>query len=316
MSLSDFNSLWVEKYRPKKVSEFVISNNNLDIVNSFNTNKKIPNLLFIGTPGIGKTSLAKIIVNNILNCQYLYINASDESGIDTIRTKVSTFSQTKSIDGGIKVVILDEADGISIDGQRALRNTMEEFSNITRFILTANYSYRIIPALHSRCQTLDLTPPVDLIIKRCVHILKEEKIEIPNEQKNNLLSLVKKHYPDLRKTINDLQKFSVTGKLKIIDNVNDTFLSLIYKEIKNKNITAIRKILIENEGVFNSDYVSLLKGLFEYVENNAENNEIKKKELLIIAEHLYRSAFVVDQEINCFSCLILLSDPALFSVFR
>jgi len=316
MSLSDFNSLWVEKYRPKTISEFVISNNNLEIITSFNKQKKIPNLLFIGTPGLGKTSLAKIIVKDILSCQYLYINASDESGIDIIRTKVSTFAQTKSIDGGLKTVVLDEADGISIDGQRALRNTMEEFSNITRFILTANYSYRIIPALHSRCQTLDLTPPVDQVIKRCVHILKEEKIEIPAEQKNNLLSLVKKHYPDVRKIINDLQKFSVTGKLKIIDNVNDTFLSLVYKEVKNKNITAIRKVLIENEAVFNSDYVSLLSGLFEYVESNAENNEIKKKELLIISEHLYRSAFVVDQEINCFSCLILLSDPALFSVLR
>jgi len=316
MNLSDISSLWVEKYRPKKLDDFVISDSNLEIVNSFSVKGQIPNLLLAGKQGLGKTSLAKIIVNDILKCQYLYINASDENGIDTIRTKVTQFSQTKSIDGNIKVVILDEADGISLEGQRALRNTMEEFSSITRFILTANYKYRIIPALQSRCQFLDLTPPLDRSIKRCVSILKEEKVEIDSEQKSILLDFIKSCYPDLRSCINELQKYSSTGKLKIYNFKNEELVTLIYKEIKAKNINALRKALIENEGSFNSDYVSLLRTLFKYIEENESNLEQKKKSLIIIAEHLYRSSFVVDQEINCFSCFILLTEPALFSVFR
>lgn len=316
MSIAEFNSLWVEKYRPKSLLDYVISETNLVVLNSFKQKKEIPNLLFLGTPGLGKTTLAKIIVNELLDCQYLYINASDESGIDTIRTKVSIFAQTKSIDGNIKVVILDEADGISLEGQRALRNLMEEYSNNTRFILTANFSYRIIQALHSRCQSLDLTPPIDGLVKRCVFILKQEKIEINDDQKSKLINLIKSNYPDLRKCINDLQKFSVTGKLIINESLDNNFLQIIYKEVQNKNITALRKVLIDNEQIFNSDYVSLLRNLFNYVESCDVAPEIKKKHLVIIAEHLYRSAFVVDQEINCYNCLILLSDPSLFLVFR
>ena len=167
MTINDFNSLWCEKYRPKKLEDFVITEKNLEIIESFKNKKQIPNLLFLGTPGIGKTTLAKIIVNSILQCQYLYINASDENGIDTIRTKVTGFAQTKSFDGNLKTIILDECDGLTMDGQRALRNTMEELSGFTRFILTANYRYKIIPALQSRCQSIDLTPPHDLVIKRC-----------------------------------------------------------------------------------------------------------------------------------------------------
>jgi replication factor C small subunit len=126
----DFSNLWVEKWRPKTLSDFIISDKNKTIIDSFKDKKEIPNLLFTGTPGLGKTSLAKILVNDILDCQYLYINASDENGIDTIRNKVTGFAQTKSLDGKIKVIILDETDGLSIDAQRALRNTIEEFAKI------------------------------------------------------------------------------------------------------------------------------------------------------------------------------------------
>lgn len=313
--MHNFDSIWVEKYRPKQLNDFVVSNNNLQIINSFIKDKQIPNLLFTGTPGIGKTTLAKIITNQILQCQYLYINASDENGIDTIRTKVTNFSQTKSLDGNLKVVILDECDGLTIDGQRALRNTMEEMSHLTRFILTANYNYKIIPALQSRCQSIDLTPPLDGVTKRCVSVLKNEEIDIPEAQKPLLLNLIKQFYPDLRKTINEIQKHSSSGELKINTCNTDSVLNLVYKEIKNKNINSLRRALIENEQSFNSDYQSLLKELFNYVDSNEPDLEYKKKALVIIAEHLYRSSFVVDQEINFFACTILLSDTQLLGKY-
>jgi DNA polymerase III delta prime subunit len=315
MTINDFNNLWCEKYRPRELEEFVTTDKNLELIQSFAKNKQIPNLLFLGSPGIGKTTLAKIIVNNLLDCQYLYINASDENGIDTIRTKVTGFAQTKSIDGNLKTIILDECDGLTMDGQRALRNTMEELAGFTRFILTANYKYKIIPALQSRCQSLDLTPPIDCVVKRCAHILKSENIAVENGQKSKLVELVKKFYPDIRLCINELQKFSVSGKLKINEfNPND-LLNLIYKEIKNKNINSLRKALIENESSFNSDYVTLMRSLFNYIDENELDLDYKKKSLIIVAEHLYRSAFVIDQEINFFACIILLSDTQLLGKY-
>jgi len=304
----DFSNLWVEKYRPSALSDFTISDKNKTVIESYKSQKEIPNLLFIGTPGIGKTTLAKILVNEVLECQYLYINASDENGIDTIRTKVTSFAQTKSIDGKIKVIILDETDGLSIDAQRALRNTMEEFAKITRFILTANYKHRVITALQSRCQGFDLTPSLDGVVKRCVHILKAEKVNIPTEEKQKLMEFIKSFYPDLRKCINELQKSSASGTLKLTDSFNDDVLTLIYEQIKNKNVIALRKALIESEQQFNSDYVTLMRNLFNYIDNQDIQLNVKKKYLLILAEHLYRSSFVVDQEINCYTCFIAMSE--------
>jgi len=304
----DFSNLWVEKYRPSALSDFTISDKNKTVIESYKSQKEIPNLLFIGTPGIGKTTLAKILVNEVLECQYLYINASDENGIDTIRTKVTSFAQTKSIDGKIKVIILDETDGLSIDAQRALRNTMEEFAKITRFILTANYKHRVITALQSRCQGFDLTPSLDGVVKRCVHILKAEKVNIPTEEKQKLMEFIKSFYPDLRKCINELQKSSASGTLKLTDSFNDDVLTLIYEQIKNKNVMALRKALIESEQQFNSDYVTLMRNLFNYIDNQDIQLNIKKKYLLTLAEHLYRSSFVVDQEINCYTCFIAMSE--------
>jgi len=309
----NFNNIWVEKYRPKSLEDFVISDDNKRIIESFLQKKEIPNLLFTGTPGIGKTSLAKIIVNDILQCQYLYINASDENGIDTIRTKVTSFAQTRSFDGKIKVIVLDETDGLTIDGQRALRNTMEEYSKITRFILTANYKHKIITALQSRCQSIDLVPPLAGVAKRFLYILKNEGVTVSEDDKSKLVHLVKAFYPDLRKCINELHKASSSGKLSIIENKTNDVLELILTNIKSKNVLSLRKSLIENEQKFNSDYVNLLRGLFNFIDEKSYNEtelnlELKKKYLLIIAEHLYRSAFVVDQEINCYSCFIQLSD--------
>ena len=169
----EFDKIWVEKYRPAKLNDLILDDKSLRIVSQFKG--EIPNLLFVGSPGTGKTTLARIIVNDILGCNYLYINASDESGIDTIRHNITNFAQTKSFDGGVKVVVLDEADGLTSQAQAALRNTMETYAKYCRFILTANYKHKIIPALQSRCQSLDLKPVIDQAVKRCYNILQQEK---------------------------------------------------------------------------------------------------------------------------------------------
>ena len=209
---------------------------------------------------------------------------------------------------GSQQILTSNCDGLSIDAQRALRNTMEEFAGITRFILTANYKYKIIPALQSRCQSFDLTPPVDLAVKRCVSVLKKENIIVPDDQRVKLVEFIKGTYPDLRKCINELQKFSSSGTLVLNDIKNNKVLELIFKEVKKNNVELLRKALIESEQTFNADYVSLLRNLFNYVDEAETSSNHKRLYLLVIAEAIYRSAFVVDQEINCYACLIQLSE--------
>ena len=304
-----FDSLWVEKYRPVHLDDLIVSEDNKRIISKFKDDSEIPNLLFAGPPGVGKTTLAKILVNDVLGCQYLYINASDENGIDTIRTKVTQFAQTRSIDGNIKAIILDECDGLSQDAQRALRNTMEEHAAVTRFILTANYNHRIIPALQSRCQTLDLTPPLDGCNARVSKILQSENIVVDSDKSDRLEAFIRRNYPDLRRIINELQKFCSNGSL----NINDTgkgeeFARQIIGLTLKGHVLKVRRYIIENEQRFNSDYPMLLKTLFDSLDKSNVADNHKKMGLVIISEALYRSAFVVDQEINCYSCLIQLAD--------
>jgi len=296
-----FNNLWVEKYRPKTIDEMVLSSENRAY---FNTLKdEVPNLLFVGTPGIGKTTIAKIIVQDILKCQYLYINASDENGIDTIRSKVCGFSQTKSLDGSIKIVILDEADGITIDGQRALRNTMEEYSSFTRFILTANYKHKIIPAIQSRTQYFDLNPSVQDVLSRIVYILRTENIEVPTTERVNLARVIKDNYPDIRKIINTIQKYSVSGVLHIKDTADrNDIVTKINNHLVSKKVLELRKFLIENENEFQGDYASLLKHYLNFIYNSDTKPDTKRQVIIIISEYLYRDAFVLDKEINSFAC--------------
>ena len=305
-----FENLWVEKYRPKVLDDLIVTHKNRTIIDCFVAKKEIPNILLVGSPGVGKTTLAKIVVNSILNCQYLYINASDENGIDTIRSKVTQFAQTMSLDGQIKVIILDECDGLSQDAQRALRNTMEEYAQMTRFILTANYGHRVIPALQSRCQSLDLTPPLDGCCDRIDYILLGEGVIVDDDQKKRLAKFVKSNYPDFRKIINEVQKFCIDGNLQITNSSSCTeFTEQIWLLISNGHVLKLRKHIIENEEKFGSDYQVLMKTLFNYIDSSSKIPSNKKKMyLVVIAEALYRSAFVADQEINCYSCLIQLSE--------
>ena len=303
----DFDKIWVEKYRPTTLDDIILDERTLKQVKEFK--EEIPNLLFVGNPGTGKTTLARIIVNDVLGCNYLYINASDESGIDTIRHSITNFAQTKSFDGKVKVVILDEADGLTTQAQSALRNTMETYAKYCRFILTANYKHKIIPALQSRCQALDIKPVVELAVKRCYNILKDEKITVPEEQKKKFVQLVKRHFPDLRKTINELQKNIIDSELCIVSVTGDNeLLEAVYKKIASKNSLEARRYLIENEDRFQGDYDTLLGNYLNFI-YTANIEDLKKKEMIaIIADHLYKSAFVVDKEINAFACLVNLEN--------
>jgi len=300
----EFDKIWVEKYRPHKLEDLILDDKSLRVVKQFKG--EIPNLLFVGSPGTGKTTLARILVNDVLNCNYLYINASDESGIDVIRHNITNFAQTKSFDGGIKVVILDEADGLTSQAQAALRNTMETYAKYCRFILTANYKHKIIPALQSRCQSLDLKPVIDQAVKRCYNILQQENINISDEQKKKFVMLVKRYFPDLRKTINELQKSVIDGELCIDSNGSDSeLLQKIFEGIQ-KDSLGVRKYLIENEDRFQGDYDTLLANFLDYLYDQNIADMKKKEMIAIIADHLYKSAFVVDKEINAFACFISL----------
>ena len=297
----DFKGIWCEAYRPTNLGELVLDDQSSRVLR--NIKGEIPNLLFTGAPGTGKTTTARVIVNDILKCNYMYLNASDESGIDTIRYKITNFAQTKSFDGKVKVIILDEADGLTSQAQQALRNTMESFAKYCRFILTANYKHKIIPALQSRCQSLELKPVIENAVKRCYSILQQENVIISDEQKKKFVQLVKVYFPDLRKTINELQKSVIDGELCIDTCSADTeLLDTILSKLTDT--LSLRKHLIENEGRFQGDYDTLLTNFLNhiYIQNIAD---LKKKAMIaIIADHIYKSAHVLDKEINAFACWI------------
>lgn len=309
-----FDNLWIERFRPLSLNDIVLSKEDREFFEALSLKKEIPHLLFAGVQGTGKTSLAKIIVNEILDCQYLYINASDENGIDAIRGKVVTFAKTKSIDGKLKVVLLDEADQISSDAQKALRNVIEEFATNTRFILTCNYLYKVIAPLQSRCQIINLIPPAEQSVKRVVDILKQEKITIPENQKELLLKHIQQSLPDLRRVINDIQKFSATGTLCIKnDNVFNFSQKVLKLILKKTDLHSIRTFIIQNEKDFSNDYRLFQKQLFEVVFESLElSQEQKTACMLILSDSLYKDAIVVDKEINCFGAIIKLSQQ-LFS---
>ena len=306
-----YNTLWVEKYRPKNLDDIILDG---DIKEHFKTiTEDVPSILFYGPPGIGKSSLAKILVNDILKCQYLYINASDENGIDTIRNKVITFAQTRSIDSKKKIVLLEEADGLTGESLRILRNVMEEYCDTTRFILTANNLNKIMEPIRSRCILFKIQPTLRGCADRCIEILKKENIQFDiSSIKKNLTNFLNDRYPDLRRIINDLQKFSVTGTLVFPEQYEiSNISSYIIEGLASKNLSSleIRKKIIESEKDFNGDYQELMKNIFEYTYKSDDLTDKVKRSLLIdLGEYMYRDNFVLDHEINFFCCILALEN--------
>jgi replication factor C small subunit len=260
------NSLFVEKYRSKVLDEYIGNEQLKQIVSQYINNNDIQNLLLYGTPGTGKTTLAKLIVNNI-NCDFLYINASDERGIDIIRDKVQGFASSASFKP-LKIIILDEADFLTIQAQASLRNIIETYSCTTRFILTCNYLERIIDPLQSRCQVLKITPPSKKeVAQHVANVLDQEDISYENF---NIAFIVNKHYPDIRKILNTCQVNTVDGELIIDTSIltSSNYTDAILKELKaaNKNsFKNIRQILADsNLDDFEEIYRFLYDNLDEY----------------------------------------------------
>ena len=304
----NFDSLFVEKYRPHTLEDIVLSSEDREFFESLLTKKEIPHLLFAGSPGLGKTTLSLILAKQLAPNSYIILNGSDTNGIDAVRSTISNFAQTKSIDGSTKIIICDEFCQFSVDGQKCLRNVMESFAENTRFVLTANYLHKVIAPIQSRCQVISLNPPLDGIVSRIVSILKKENITIPPEQKPLLLNHIKKNLPDLRRIINDIQKFSSVNKtLNIRFDDCSEFAEGLFKKIQKQDLLQVRKEVIENEKVFSNDYGLLLKQLFEVIFQSSINYEKKLNMLMIVSKSLENHSLAIDKEINFFSALISLS---------
>ena len=293
------HTLWVEKYRSQTLEDYVGNENIKQTIGHYLKQNDIQNFLFYGTAGTGKTTLAKLIVNN-LDCDFIYINASDENGIDTIREKVKGFASVTSFKP-FKVIILDEADFITIQGQAALRNIIETFSRSTRFILTCNYIERVIDPLQSRCQVLKIVPPSKQeIAYHIMDILKKEEVEI---NANDLKSVINQHYPDIRKMLNTLQ-MSVNGNEIVVDKsilVSNSYKNKMLTELCKptaKSFNNIRQIIADSNV---SDFEDMFRFLYDNVEKYAP---LSVGEVVIyIEEYQYHSNFRIDKEINIMSLI-------------
>jgi len=304
--MSDF--LWVEKYRPRKIQDCILSEDLKNTFLEFVKKKEIPNLLLSGTAGTGKTTVARALCEEI-GVDYIIINGSDEGRqIDTLRNKIKNFASTMSLtrEANHKVVIIDEADYMNAESvQPALRNFIETFFNNCRFIFTCNYKNKIISALHSRCTVIDFrivngqkAITQNDFLKRLEDILKEEEVKY---DKKILVQLLLKHYPDFRRTINELQRYSVRGTIDsgILFNLSEESIKGLIINLKEKDFNAMRKWVVQNldketSAVFKEVYDSLYKSL---------DPKSIPQAVLIIAGYQYKAAFVADQEINMVACL-------------
>jgi DNA polymerase III delta prime subunit len=300
--------LWVEKYRPKKIEDCILSQDIKETFSQFLKQEEIPNLLLSGTAGTGKTTVARALCEE-LGADYIIINGSDEGRqIDTLRHKIKNFASTVSLteESKHKVVIIDEADYMNADSvQPALRNFIETFYNNCRFIFTCNYKNKIIPALHSRCTVIDFTikngqkvKTAKSFMERMSFLLKSENIEFDNKV---LAELIQKYYPDFRRTINELQRYSVRGKIDsgILFSLSEANNKDLIKTLKDKKFNDMRKWVVNN---IDKEPASLFRGIYDVLYEALDSKSVPQA-ILIIAGYQYKAAFVADQEINMVACL-------------
>ena len=299
--------LWVEKYRPYSVDDCILPQETKKIFLDFVANKEIPNLLLGGTSGVGKTTVAKALCNE-LGADFVLINGSEERNIDTLRVKIKQFASTVSltVDGGPKIVILDEADYLNPQStQPALRGFIEEFSKNCRFIFTCNYKNRIIQPLHSRCSVVDFTieanqkPQIAAqIFQRILQILTDEKVEY-NEKV--VVEVINKFFPDFRRMLNEIQKYSASGRIDsgILANLDDESLNELLGFVKEKEFSKMRKWVALN---IHNDPQTIYRKIYDSFFTKFENNSVPQG-IIILSDYTYKSAFVADQEVNMVACL-------------
>ena len=296
--------LWTEKYRPQAVGDCILPDRLKKPFQEYVDQSNIPNLLLSGGAGVGKTTIAKAMCNEI-GCDSLVINGSDESGIDTFRVKIKNYASSVSLAGGRKVIIIDEADYLNPNStQPALRNAIEEFAGNCSFIFTCNFKNRIIDPLHSRCAVVDFTlrngekaKMASSFMKRITRILMDESIEYDDKV---IVELIKKHFPDFRRVINELQRYSQFGKIDvgILSQLGDVPIEKIVGHIKDKNFGEVRKWVATNDVDSNTLFRKLYDALYEKLKSHSI-----PKAVLILADYQYKAAFVADQEINTVACL-------------
>lgn len=293
--------LWSEKYRPRTVAECILPKDLKATFQSFVDNKLVPNLMLTGRAGIGKTSVAKAMLEE-LGCDYIVINGSLNGNIDTLRNDIASFASSISLSGGRKYVILDEADYINANStQPALRSFMEEFSSNCGFILTCNFKNRIIEPLHSRCSVIEFAVPTEekpelamFFFKRVITILEKENIKY---DKKTVVQLVQKHFPDFRRVLNELQRFSAaTGSVdnSMLFSMSDESFGALVGFLKAKDFTNVRKWIAENS---DADQASFFRKLYDTSSVLMDGNSVPQL-VLLLGDYQHKAAFALDTEIN------------------